>query len=61
MQKHKIIDGVPYITEYKVTVLVQDIPSVHTFYSEQEVISAIKRLQLFGKRYELSASLYQVH
>ena len=61
MMQHDKIEDVPYIVEYKVTMLAQDVPVSYTYYSQEQVLHAIKRLQTFGKRYELTSSLYPVH
>lgn len=55
------IDGVPMITEYAITILVQDIPHTEYFYSESTIKSVVQRLNKLNKKYILTAALHPVH
>lgn len=59
--KYEKIDGVPYIIEHQITILVQDVPVTYNYYDEVEVAAILKRLKAFGKKYELKSALYPVH
>lgn len=55
------IQGVPYVTEHRLTLLVKDIPVTYTYYSESDIKSALKKLKALGKRYQWESALYPVH
>jgi len=59
--KHEIVDGIPMITEYTITVLVKDLPHSETFYSKSAVKSVIDKLEKLSKKYILTASVHPVH
>lgn len=59
--KYKEIDGVPYIVEHQITILVQDVPATYNYYDESEVVAITKRMKALGKKYELKSSVHPVH
>lgn len=55
------VNDIPMLVEHQITILVQDVPCTHNYYTEAEVVAAIKRLKAFGKKYEMYSKLHIVH
>lgn len=57
----KKIEGVPMITEYSITILIQDVPHTEYFHDDTIVKKVVDRLDKLSKKYILAASLHPVH
>ncbi len=57
----KKIEGVPMITEYSITILIQDVPHTEYFHDDATVKKVVNRLDKLSKKYILAASLHPVH
>ena len=55
------IEGIPMITEYSITVLVNDVPHTEYFHDQQQVKNIVNKLDKLSKKYILTASLHPVH
>lgn len=55
------IEGIPMLTEYAITILIQDVPHTEYFYDQQQVKNVVNRLDKLNKKYILAATLHPVH
>ena len=61
MVNYQKIEGIPMITEYAITILVNDIPHTEYFHDQQQVRNVVNRLDKLSKKYILAAALHPVH
>lgn len=57
----QIIDDIPVITEYSVTILFNDRFHTEYFYKQQEVVTVLNKLDKLGKKYILMTSVHTLH
>lgn len=61
MIKIEKIEGIPMITEYAITILVNDVQHTEYFHDDTTVKNVVNRLDKLNKKYILAASLHPVH